>query len=311
MSRSDEEYEADAKILKKAMDGWGTDEEPIIILTVNRSNEDRQQILKFYKSSYGEDLMSELKSELGGDLKKVVVGMFRTPTDYDCYELNKAMKGGGTDEGTLIEIIGSRTCEQLVAIKERYKVIFDMELEEEVIDECSGDLKRLLVSLLQCNRSSNDDGVDEEKCNKDLADLYEAGEGTWGTDESVFNKIFTNRSEVELRYINREYAACTGKTLRAVVDDEFGGDIKDLLKTVLHAILNPADYFAGRINAACKGLGTNDNDLIRVMISRDEIDMNEIKEIYVEKYGRSLYEEIADECGGDYKKILLGIAATD
>ena len=121
MSRSDEEYESDAKVLKQAMEGWGTNEEPIILLTVKRSNEDRQQILKFYKSSYGEDLMEELKDELGGDLKKVVVGMFRTPTDYDCHELNKAMVGGGTDEATLIEIIGSRSNQNLVAIKERYK----------------------------------------------------------------------------------------------------------------------------------------------------------------------------------------------
>jgi len=100
------DYEADAKVLKEAMDGWGTDEEPIILLTVKRSNADRQEILKYYKSSYGEDLFKELNSELGGDLRKVVLGMFRTPVDYDCYELYNAMSGGGTDEGTLIEIIG-------------------------------------------------------------------------------------------------------------------------------------------------------------------------------------------------------------
>jgi len=304
------DYEADAKVLKEAMDGWGTDEEPIILLTVKRSNADRQEILKYYKSSYGEDLFKELNSELGGDLRKVVLGMFRTPVDYDCYELYNAMSGGGTDEGTLIEIIGSRTNYDLGEIKIRFKEIFDKDLEEEIMDECSGDLKRLLVSLLQCNRSEETE-PDEEKCNKDLADLYEAGEGTWGTDESVFNKIFTNRSPAELRFINNEYFKACGRTLREVVDDEFGGDMKDLLKTVLHAILNPADYFATRINKACSGLGTNDNDLIRVMISRDEIDMPEIKEIYKEKYQKSLYEEIDDECGGDYKKILLGIAATD
>ena len=47
------------------------------------------------------------------------------------------------------------------------------------------------------------------------------------------------------------------------------------------------------------------------MISRDEIDMQEIKEIYLERYERTLYADIDDECSGDYKKILLGIAATD
>lgn len=310
MSLSDEQYEADAKVLKKAMDGWGTDEGPIIELTVKRSNADRQQILKFYKSSFGEDCFEELSDELGGDLKKVVLGMFRTPVDYDCHELHNAMSGGGTDEDTLIEIIGTRSNERLKEIKERFKEIFKKDLEEEVADECSGDLKRLLISLLQCNRSDETE-IDEEKLNKDLADLYEAGEGTWGTDESTFNKIFTNRSPAEMRYINNEYFKCTGKSLKDVISDEFGGDMKKLLTTILHCILNPSDYFATRIYKACKGCGTDDDVLIRVMVSRDEIDMKEIKEIYVQKYERTLYEEIKDECSGNYKNILLGIAATD
>jgi annexin A7/11 len=311
MSRSDEEYEADAKVLREAMEGWGTNDEAIVLLTVMRSNADRQQIAKFYKSSYGEDLMAELKDELGGDLKKVVLGMFRTPTDYDCHELNRAMKDAGTNEAVLIEIIGSRSTDELLAITPRYDELFGIQLEDHIVDECSGDLKRLLVSLLQCNRSSNDKILNQMKCESDLAELYDAGEGTWGTDESSFNKIFTNRSPDELRFINTKYSECTGKTLREVIDDEFGGDMKDLLKTVLHSILNPADYFTTRLRAAFAGLGTNDNDLIRVMVSRDEIDMQEIKEIYFERYEKTLYVDIEDECSGAYKQILLGIAASD
>jgi len=310
MSLSDEQYEQDAKTLYEAMEGWGTDEEPIILLTINRSNADRQQILKFYKSSYGEDAFKKLEDELGGDLKKVVLGMFRTPLDYDCYELNKAMKGGGTDEEALIEIIATRNNETLAAIKDRYKELFDTDLEAEIADETSDDLKRILVSLLQCNRSEETE-IDEEKLNKDLADLYEAGEGSWGTDESTFNKIFVNRSRAELRYINDEYFKACGKSLKEVVESEFGGDIKKCLVTCLHALLNQSDYFASRIYDACKGMGTKDDQLIRVMVSRDEIDMKEIKDIYKNKYEKTIYEQISDECSGEYKNILLGIAKTD
>ena len=307
---SDDQYEKDAKVLREAMKGWGTNEEVIIKLVTSRSNSDRQEIIKFYKSSFGRDLLEDLSDELAGDVKKTIVGMFRTPVDYDCFELNKAMKGGGTDESTLIEIIGSRPTSTLKAIKLRYKELFKNELEAEIDDECGGDMKRLLISLLQCNRSDNTD-LDTNKLNNDLKDLYQAGEGTWGTDESAFNKIFALRSPAELRYINNEYFKCCEKTLLEVVESEFGGDMKRLLITVLHSQLNPPDFFATKIKQACKGMGTNDDLLIRIMVSRDEVDLKQIKEIYKQRYDITLYEEIKNECSGDYKNLLLGIARSD
>lgn len=307
---SAEQYEKDAGILREAMKGWGTNEEVIIKLVTSRSNADRQEIIKYYKSSFGRDLLEDLADELGGDVKKVIIGMFRTPVDFDCYELHGAMKGVGTNEEVLIEIIGSRPTSTLKQIKARFLELFKIDLEKEVEDECGSDLKRLLISLLQCNRSETTD-IDEGKLDKDIKDIYEAGEGTLGTDESVFNKVFTNRSPAELRYINDNYFKLCGKALSNVIDSEFSGDIQRLLKTVLHSLLAPADFFACRIREACKGMGTNDDQLIRVLISRDEIDLKQIKSIYPTRFGKTLYDEIKDETGGDYKNLLLGIARSD
>ena len=60
---------------------------------------------------------------------------------------------------------------------------------------------------------------------KDLSDLYDAGEGTWGTEESTFNKIFVLRSRAELQYINKAYYEEKGKSLKEVVESEFSGDM--------------------------------------------------------------------------------------
>jgi hypothetical protein len=310
MTLSSEQYEKDAQMLRKAMKGFGTDEKTIIELCAKRTNADRMKIKTFFKSSFGRDLEEDLDDELGGDLRRVMLGMFKSPVDYDCHELMGAMKGMGTNEDTLIEILGSRSNSEIAAIKPRFKELFKKDLEKEIIDETSGDLKRMLVSLLQCNRSDNPD-IDTQKLDKDLADIYQAGEGQCGTDEEVFNKIFANRGANELRYINKEYLKHTGKNMKDIISSEFSGDIKKLLITILHCCTNITDYFSQRIRGACKGLGTNDKVLIRCMITRDEIDLQQIKKNYKNAYGLSLYDEIKDECSGDYKLCLLAIAATD
>ena len=236
--------------------------------------------------------------------------MYKTPIDYDCYELYYAMKGMGTTESTLIEIIGTRDVPTLLAIQKRFKELYKDSLEYWIKDETSGDFKRLLISLLACGRSDTT-VINEEKLQKDVKDLYDAGEAKTGTDEQVFNKIVSLRSPHEIRYICREYEKNMGKTLYETIKSEFSGNIQKLMKAVIFNINSPVEYFSSRIYKACKGMGTDDKTLIRCLISRDEIDLREIKEYYPKKYGMTLYEQIKDETSGDYKNMLLAIASTD
>ena len=70
-----------------------------------------------------------------------------TPTaTYDAQQLRAAMRGLGTDEATLIEILASRTNEQIHAIKTAYKTEMKRDLESDIMSETSGHFKRLLVS---------------------------------------------------------------------------------------------------------------------------------------------------------------------
>ena len=74
-----------------------------------------------------------------------------------------------------------------------------------------------------------------------------------GTDESVFNKIFTMASPKELTMIAKHYHKLTGKTILQAIDKEFSGDMKKLLKSIVYAIISPSEYFATRVNKAVKG----------------------------------------------------------
>ena len=121
--------EKDAEALRKAMKGLGTDEAAIIKIIANRNNAQRQKIKVAYKASFGRDLIEDLKSELKGNLEDAVVALFEAPVDYDVSELKRAMKGAGTDEDTLIEIIASRPNWLLKQIKETYKKKYGKDLE--------------------------------------------------------------------------------------------------------------------------------------------------------------------------------------
>ena len=139
--------------------------------------------------------------------------------------------------------------------------------------------------------------------------LYNAGEGKLGTDEEIFNRIFATRSPAHLACLDKHYQQLHGKTLLEVVEKEFSGDVKVLLKTVLHSHINPVDYFAQRIYLACKGWGTNDKVLVRSIITTDEILLKDIKKLYQKKYSMTLEAQITEETSGDYKKMLLDLVS--
>ena len=296
--------QADAEALRKAMEGFGTDEAALIKICANRSNSQRQAIKAAYKSLYGRDLIADLKSELHGKFEDAMVALFSEPIEYDCDQLRGAMKGAGTNEDTLIEIIASRTPGQIVAIKQKYKAKFNRDLEEDVKKETSGTLRHLLISLLQGSRSTNTK-PNQNQMAIIAQEIYKAGEAKLGTDESTFNKYFCTLSPYELAAMSQQYHKLTGHTILQAIDKEFHGDSKKALRTIVYATLSPSEYFATRVNEAIKGWGTNDHLLMRILITRDEVDMPQIKQYYKQLYGKDMVQAVKSDISGDYQKLMI------
>ncbi|KAM3623727.1 uncharacterized protein V6R79_014956 [Siganus canaliculatus] len=299
---------ADAEVLHKAMKGLGTDEDAILQLLTARSNGQRQEIKTAFKTLFGKDLVDCLKGELGGKFETLIVALMTPPIIYDVTCLRNAIKGAGTDEKVLVEILASRTPEQVKAIVAAYRQEYDDDLEEDVCGDTSGHFKRLLVILLQANRQR---GVQEGNIESDVQVLFKAGEEKFGTDEQTFVTILGNRSAEHLRRVFDAYMKMTGYEMEESISRETSGSLRDLLLAVVKCARSVPAYFAETLYQSMKGAGTDDNTLIRVMASRSEVDMLDIRADFRRLFACSLFSMIKGDTGGDYRKALLLLCGGD
>ena len=305
-SNSEDIYIKAAEDLRKAMEGFGTDEEHLILVVTSNKTQERLKIKKAYEEKYKKNLIDDLKSELSGKFEDAMVALFKEPVEYDCECIYNAMKGAGTDENCLIEVIASRPNWLLEKIKKKYSELYKKELVEDIKGDTSGDFQKILEGILRCKRSEVKE-INKENCEKIAKELSETKEEGWvvNDESSVFYKYIMNSSPKELSAIAREYYRLSGKTIIDGIENNFKGDAKDLLKSILYSLVSPSEYFATRIKKAIEGFGTDNKTLIRILITRCEVDMNIIKKYYKQLYNKEMIEDIKNDISGDYQKLMI------
>jgi len=179
-------------------------------------------------------------------------------------------------------------------------------VEKAIISETGGHLKRIFISLLQGQRNEGTQ-VDSLKAKEDAKRLFEAGEKQFGTDESEFNRVFATASKAHIRAVLEEYRTFSSYDLEKVVRKEMSGALEDAFVALIQNARDPCTFFAHRLQKAMAGAGTNDADLIRVIVTQSEKDMEGIKAAYVKLYGKTLAKALEGECSGDYKRMLLSL----
>ncbi|XP_048479332.1 annexin B9 isoform X2 [Plutella xylostella] len=296
----------DAAVLRKAMKGFGTDEKAIIQVLTRRSNEQRLRIAYEFKTLYGKDLISDLKSETSGKFEDLLVALMTPLPQFYAKELHDATAGIGTDEDVLIEVMCTMSNHEIQVIKQAYTAMYGNLLEDDLQGDTSGNFKRLMTSLCMGNRSE-DFHVDQESARQDARSLLQAGELRLGTDESIFNAILCSRSFKQLAAIFQEYHFLTGHDIDDAIKAEFSGDLEKALRAIVKVVRNKPLFFAERLHKSMKGLGTNDRQLIRIMVTRCELDLGDICDVFEHKYGETLASWIEGDCSGHYKKCFLGL----
>lgn len=294
----------DALHLYKAFKGFGCDTSAVIDILAHRDASQRSLIMHEYRTLYSEDILHRLSKELSGKLENAVLLWMQDPAARDAVVVRQALIANDLRGAT--EVICSRTPTQIQTFKQIYLTRFGTYLEHDLEKHTSGDHKKLLLAYVSIQRYEGLE-IDGMIAENDAKTLYRAGEKRLGTDEDVFIKIFSERSRAHLAAVDAAYAGMYGHSLEKAIKKETSGVFAYALLTIVRCAENPAKYFAKVLRKAMKGLGTDDTTLIRVIVTRVEIDMQYIKAEYEKKYKKSLVDAVHSETSGNYRKFLLAL----
>jgi hypothetical protein len=281
-------------------------EETSLDIVLNNNLEQRLLIAKSYYQQFGNPLYEDIKSKLSGNFKELVGYLFLTPMEFNAKMLKRGFKGLSIDEQIIFEILAVHTPEEYQQIEEAYKIETKKELKKDIEKSFSGSLRKNILNLLTTPRRVNPN-PDKSLCERWADDLINAGEKKWIDDENLFQEIFIQCSAEEMVMVARYYYQKTQVSLIETVEKKFSGKNKTLLKEIIYGNIIPHELYAEKMYQSIKGLGTNNSLLNRCLASRCRVDMLQIKDIYLWKYGRTLKEDIIGDTSGIYQKLCVYI----
>jgi len=285
----------------------------IIKILTERSLNQRLDLVIFIRERANKELQKELATVLDRKLEKLVTAMITPLEEYFAKELHLAMDRPGTNDDVLIEMLCPFDNRTIQIIREAYMELYERELIDDVEKDTIGNYKKLLLKVLSGSREVrkiiyNDADIKDMACK-----LYSAGEGKLGTDEDVFIDILTRLSFKALKQVVDAYntQAHGKRTFEEAIKSELSGYFEDACLAIVKCCDGQSVFFAERIMRALKNIVTSDSNLIRLIVSRSEIDLGDIKREFKKQNNKSLYLAVSDATSGEYRDCLLALIGCD
>ncbi|XP_072961801.1 annexin D4-like [Typha angustifolia] len=250
-----------------------------------------------------DDYIIQLKTEFSR-FKNIMVLWAMHPWERDArwahHVLHKAYPST-----IILEIACTRSSEELLGARKAYQALFHHSLEEDVAYHVKENYRNLLVGLVSSYRYEGP-RVDEEVAKSEakvLGHAVKSGGSAKLLENNEVIRILTTRSKLHLRAVFKYYKQMHEK----LIEEDLSHEV--CLQEAVKCLDSPPKYFSQVIDISFK----KDADkrakdaLTRVIVSRSDVDMEEIREAYQKQYGAKLEDMIAKNTHGHYKDALLSL----
>jgi annexin A7/11 len=300
----------DAEHIKSALSSKGNESTVINILT-KRNWPQRHAIATTYKERFQRDLCGDISSVFSGKALKVLLALMEPPNEFLAKEIDKALSGLRTDDEDISEILCTRSNEKIAGIQLAFQHLYGKTILSAINNDhnLSFNYKELLESVL-CGSRDQMREPSTEKATKRAASIHPAVEEGWSTATKIFTRLLTHESFDQLCLIFDEYRLISGISMQEAIKSTFSGDLQYAYLAIVRSAIDKSQYYAETIEAALRKMRRDDGLLIRVFVSRAEIDLESIKDQYLKIYHKTLYNAIRTETKGLYQEILLALLAS-
>jgi annexin A7/11 len=289
------------------MKGMGTNEKVLIATMAKKDPLQMETIRMQYDQRFLRNLITDLEKETSGYFAKGLVEIARGPLVSDCYNLMEAMKGMGTKEVILDDILIGRSNADIIAIKEKYHQLFRRTLENDLKADLSAGTEQMYMMIAAARRAEDSHPVIPQEIEQAVTDLQAGMGGFASKNVAQVCQILTSKNDAQIKAIATAYEQRFRKSMDSVIKSAFSGHMEDALRLLVARATNRAEAEAVRLEESMAGMGTKDNLLVMrvVRCHWNQQFMNAVSGEFKRVVKKDLVKRIEGETRGDYERLMV------
>ncbi|KAG0308329.1 hypothetical protein BGZ98_008311 [Dissophora globulifera] len=305
----------DVQNIHAALEYAVPDENALVNIIGRREYAQLVAIARHYKATYAEDLPTKLDKRILGSLGSLLASACQHKVLAQSQYLHRAGKSSRKYEAmrkkdTALEVfceaseqvLIGKTTEELKEVQEAFTAVYEANLIDHVLSFCEDDnTKVFFTNIFQEKVDTPLENVEAsvEKLHQvlgaqDMASLL-----------SYVSSLTTSQLGSVVRTYNSTYQdAHVVTTIEKTIAHKHKGDQVNLLLFAVMQAADPARHVAMLLEESMEGVGTNEDQLSRLVILNRGKFMDKVKEAYHLDYSRTLADRVRGDTSGDYSHLV-------